>query len=595
MKLYYRYALLRVATVAAVFLTLWAPPAVPVAAANLGAAAPDVAAAGPDLEAAALQLGVVGPAMNCSDLLNQDFTQVKDAPARLDAATVVTQNTPQPYCDVTGYVASDVRFEVRLPTQGWTQRFLMLGCGGWCGSVNINTSTDNSGNAAYQCPTFASGELAVASTDMGHEKSGSYFFDGLWAVDNPGAVVDFAYLGMHKATLISKALIQTYYGQTQKYSYFDGCSAGGREALDEAQRYPDDYNGILAGSAVIDWIAGQTFYHAWSIRSNMGADGKAILTADKIPALHNAVMSACADNSGMITDPRGCHFDANSLVSSGTLTADQAHVANALWKGPVDEQGQLLNAGDEPYGSEPAWIGDMVPSSGDACNAQTCGGSYLQSFDFPNYVSNFHVTGINTLNLQFTRQEFDFLNKYHGLFDTTDPDLRAFKDHGGKLIIWQGWTDTGTSPYGALNYWDAVRRSMGQEDENEFVKLYMIPGVFHCAGGPEGGARVDFFDPLMQWVENGVAPAGVTVTYLPSATTAARTRPVFPFPTLALYTGQGDVNSASNYVATQPTQHFSDRLDWLGISHYKSDQLLWWHWDSDGLGGSFTTDRRRDD
>jgi feruloyl esterase len=305
-------------------------------------------------------------------------------------------------------------------------------------------------------------------------------------------------------------------------------------------------------------------------------------------------MSACADNSGMITDPRACHFDAHSLVSLGVLTADQARVANELWKGPVDEQGQLLNAGDEPYGSELAWIGDMVPEAGNVCNPLTCGGSYLQSFDFPNYVSNFRVTGINTLNLQFTLQEFEFLNKYAGLFDSTDPDLRAFKDHGGKLIIWQGWTDTGTSPYGALNYWDAVRRTMGEHAEDQFLKLYMLPGVFHCAGGPEGGARVDFFDPLMQWVEQGVVPGGETVNYLASSTTVARTRPVFPFPTIAQYTGQGDVNSADNYVAAQPTQHFSARLDWLGIDHYKPDQLLWWHLNPDGLGGALTRKQQGD-
>jgi feruloyl esterase len=152
------------------------------------------------------------------------------APTELSSATLVTTGTPKPYCDVTGYVASDVQFELRLPVQGWSQRFVMAGCGGYCGFINLSLQ------AANGCPSVEAGDLAIASTDLGHESAATNkFADAMWAVDNPSAVVDFAYLGMHKVTLASKALIQQFYGQQPRYSYFDGCSDGGREALQEAQ------------------------------------------------------------------------------------------------------------------------------------------------------------------------------------------------------------------------------------------------------------------------------------------------------------------------------------------------------------------------
>jgi feruloyl esterase len=194
-------------------------------------------------------------------LANIDFTSLEGAPARIDAAKEVSAETEKAgYCKVTGYIASDVRFEVRLPLDGWTQRFLMVGCGGYCGFVGV----DNDSVAAQStgCAPLMSGAMVTAATDLGHEKSASFFPDGLWARGNPGAIVDFAYAGMHKSAILAKALIQAYYGRGPKFSYYSGCSDGGREGLQEVERFPEDFDGIVIGVPVIDEVATNTFYHA---------------------------------------------------------------------------------------------------------------------------------------------------------------------------------------------------------------------------------------------------------------------------------------------------------------------------------------------
>src|SRR3954454_13903536 len=167
-------------------------------------------------------LAVVPAIKACEDLLREDFTDVDGAPSRLHSATVVTEGTPQPYCDVKGYAAGAVNFEVKLPVSGWTQRFLMLGCGGYCGAINVTPAAASTTG----CAPLESGEMVVASTDLGHTRSASFFADGLWALGNPDAVADFAYLGMRKTTLIAKALIRSFYHQSARYNYFVGCSDG---------------------------------------------------------------------------------------------------------------------------------------------------------------------------------------------------------------------------------------------------------------------------------------------------------------------------------------------------------------------------------
>jgi len=528
-------------------------------------------------------LAVVPAIKACEDLLREDFTDVDGAPSRLHSATVVTEGTPQPYCDVKGYAAGAVNFEVKLPISGWTQRFLMLGCGGYCGAIDVTPSAASTTG----CAPLESGEMVVASTDLGHTRSASFFADGLWALGNPDAVADFAYLGMRKTTLVAKALVNSFYGQDAAYSYFLGCSDGGREGLHEIQRYPGDYDGAVIGAPVIDEVATNTFYHAWNVRVNSRPDGKAILTADKIPALHQAVLDACGTRAGgigdMLVDPRACDLDARTLIcpaddSPDCLTSEQADVVNKLWFGPLDENGARLSAGDMPYGSELGWIGSMVPTDPNAVLSPTTAGDAAFSFDFPNYMSTFDApTGITYENMEFTAQEFKRLHELSGIYDPTNPDLSEFANRGGKLLLWTGAADPGASPLVVLNYYDAVRRTLGEDAADRFMTLYMAPGVYHCGGGPTP-ARTDYLTPLMRWTETGTAPDRIVVNYLTSPTdlTVQKTRPVYPYPSIAAYTGTGSKDDAANFVKAPPVERFEDRTEWMGISHYQPSHTQWY-------------------
>jgi hypothetical protein len=541
--------------------------------------------------AGASLLPVVKPVMACADLLKLDFSYLKEAPTKLNSATVVSDGAPSPYCLVSGYAAPGVSFQLRLPTEHWTQRLLMNGCGGYCGdllSLPIGAPSASAG-----CVLAASGELVVASHNGGHvgATDKTHFLrsisDGAWAGGDPNALVDFFYRSNRKATVAVKAIVAAFYGQPARYSYFDGCSSGGRAGLHVAQRYPDDYDGIVAGAPTIDNTAENTFVHGWNVRINEAPDGTSILTADKIQALAKAVLEACADNSGMIQDPRACHFDASSIVCKGPdspdcLSGDQARIANLIWRGPMDEKGLLLAPGGMPFGSELAWAGSMALPKGTKFSPDTSV-DFAFSYDFPNFMSGWRRTGITNANLQFTAEEFWRLNAMHGLNDPTNPDLRAFAAHGGKLIIWQGWADSGTSPFGTLNYYAAVKKLMGSDSVPNFMTLYMIPGMYHCGGGP-AAATLDMLSPLMAWVEDKVQPGEQIVSYRAggeAASPVVRTRPVLPYPATEAYSGTGDPNSASSYAAASPVAGVSDELQWAGSKHYRPDQQA--SCDQDGL------------
>jgi hypothetical protein len=278
----------------------------------------------------------------------------------------------------------------------------------------------------------------------------------------------------------------------------------------------------------------------------------------------------------LLQDFRACKFDATSIVCAGAdspscLTPPQAKVANLLWQGPVDPQGDHLSAGDMPRGSELAWPGVMVLDKGAILSSATSIDAVF-SDDFPNYMAMFEgPTGITWRNIVFDKQEFKDLNTLSGIYDPTNPDLSAFSGHGGKLLLWAGWADSGASPYMVLNYYDAVRTTMGVSSSQTFMTLYLLPGVYHCNGGPTPTSE-DFLTPLIKWVEDGTKPGKVVVSYAKSGTdsTIVKTRPAFPYPNIAVYTGSGDINDAANFVEAPPLLTFSDHFEWLGSFHYKS-------------------------
>lgn len=285
----------------------------------------------------------------------------------------------------------------------------------------------------------------------------------------------------------------------------------------EAQRYPGDFHGILAGSAALNFEVQNGLYHAWQARSNTAADGKAILTADRLPLLHQAVLAACdaldGVRDGLIADPRACRFDPAVLACSPgsaagdtCFSAEEVQAARKVYDGPRDTAtGERLTIGGPQPGSELAWAGVFVPASRDQpiFSAQIA----LEAlrtlvFETPP-PENFRLE-----DLRFDRATFDALRPRHALFDATNPDLSAFADRGGKLILWHGWADPHLSPINAIAYHEAVQHQLGSRRAQAFERLYLFPGVHHCGEG-EGPSAVDLLTPLMNWVESGQAPGAI--------------------------------------------------------------------------------------
>jgi len=534
-------------------------------------------------------LAPVAPVMDCAQLKSADFAGVTDAAIHIIAATPVKIGQPAPYCDVTGSVSPHVEFEVRLPLSSWTQRFLQTGCGGLCGNTNIRVSN------AENCAVAERGEIALASTDMGHQGMG-----GDWG-DDPSLRIDFAYRGVHVTTLAAKAIIAKYYGRPPKYSYFSGCSDGGREALIEVQRYPNDFDGITAGAPAMNFITQNTFYHGWNARVNTDSSGRAILTADKLPILHAAVIAACdaADGlkDGLISDPRACHFDPAAVqckagISPDTcLTPEQVDVVRKLYQGAHDSEGHKLVIGGPQPGSELAWEGVYVPKN----PSQPIMSKMFSTETIKHLAFEKNPPPAFTLaDLHFDQDTFNALKKAHELYDSTNPNLTTFAAHGGKLILWHGWADPHISPLNTIAYFSAVRGFMGVARSQEFLRLYLFPGGYHCGGG-EGPFDVDVLSPIMAWVESGAAPDALIASHragpsgpmpsgppppgmrLPPAVERQppkvdRTRPVFPYPLVATYTGKGSIDNAANFVGKPSKEKFNDQPDWLGASFYAANK-----------------------
>jgi pimeloyl-ACP methyl ester carboxylesterase len=528
-------------------------------------------------------LSVVKPTVDCSKLMSIDITDIGGAGSSITSATVTSttiNGASVSFCAVKGTLAPSNTFEVALPVNSWTQRFAELGCGGLCGNLSDPTK-QTSFSFSYTCPLVQQGGFVTAATDMGH--SGQ---DSTWTTD-PQKQADFAYRGQHITTLAAKKLIQAYYGQAQKYSYFVGCSDGGREGLMAAQRYPSDYNGIVVGAPAAHFQIQNSLYHGWSVisQSTTGTSaGNATLYADKAAVLHKGVVNACGNQSGapdgLLIDPRVCHFDpatiqcaANATSTTGCLTAAEAATAAKIYSGPTDATtGVRMLAGSPQYGSEANWVGVEVPTSNSTDAPVSV--KTLFSYSIVTGAYNLIFTGsptmptIDTFGYRDASFYPNYLQANHPLNDATNPDLSAFKKAGGKLILWHGWADQHISPLFTIAYYEALQNTMGQSSANEFSRLYVVPGVGHCGGG-EGFPNIDLVSQITAWVEQGAAPTSV-MTYQTDATTNAVTasRPVYPYPAIAKFTGSGDWHSGANYAQAAPLFDDAAAPAWAGSSFY---------------------------
>jgi feruloyl esterase len=548
----------------------------------------------PPVKSSLADLKGIAPAIECAQLAGFDLSAAIGVKTRIREATAVADGKPAPYCGVLATIDPAIQVEVRLPLANWTQRFLQTGCGGLCGTLNINVGRTEG------CAPATNGEIALASTDMGHSNGpGRGGGDPTWAAENPQTKIDFGYRAEHLTAIAAKALIRQFYGQSPKYSYFSGCSDGGREALMEAERYPEDFNGIAAGAPAMNFITQNTFYHGWNARVNTGADGQAILTSDKLPILHKAVLEACDAldglKDGLISNPPACKFDPAVTVckpgqdESTCLTAAQANTAKEIYRGAHDASGhQFVISGPQP-GSELAWQGVYVPQGPGAPIFSA--GIALGTMKYLTY-SKPLAPEYGLKDFPFTQANFEAIAPMHALYDATDPDLSKFAAGGGKLLMYHGWSDPHISPLNSVAYFTAMQKLMGEAKVAQFARLYLFPGGYHCNGG-DGPFDFALLSYIMSWVEGGAAPNAIMASHTPQsagrggrggggrgapAVASDRTRPVFPYPMTSVYKGSGDLNDAANFEAKPGARVDPAMLNWSGSSFYKAGYEKWCEW-----------------
>jgi feruloyl esterase len=453
---------------------------------------------------------------------------------------------------------SDIKFEVWLPIEGWNGNFRGVGNGGFAGSISH----------ADMAVALARG-FAVASTDTGHTNPA----DGeeRWAVGHPEKLVDYGYRAIHEMTVKAKAIIKAYYGKAPKYSYFASCSNGGRQALMEAQRYPEDYDGIIAGAPANDFT--RLMLNAAFISQVMLSDAASYIPAKKMKAIEAAALASCDEvdglKDGLIDDPMRCRFDPAVLLCKGAetddcLTAAQVETLKKIYAGPRDAKGKQLSPGLLPGGESgffgwENWVSGAAP-----------GKSALNSFSrqfFKRMVFADENWDFKALNVERDLKLAE--QKLGSILNATNPDLRAFKKRGGKLIIYHGWSEAAIPPEMAINYYKSVVAKMGQRDVDSFLCLYMAPGMQHCFLGPGPNwfgqafacttcdAKHDIVASMEDWVERGSAPDTIIATKFKNditRTDPVRTRPLCPYPKVAQYKGSGSIDDAANFTCQAPKQ-----------------------------------------
>src|SRR6266702_226931 len=461
------------------------------------------------------------------------------------------------FCRVTGVLRptsdSEIRFEVWMPAQDWNGRFLGSGNGGFGGAIYDE-----------QLEGYVKRGFAVAGSDAGHQAEGT---DATWAFGHPEKVKDFGWRAVHVSTERAKQIIAAYYGKQQQKAYFDACSDGGREALMEAQRFPEDYDGILAGAPANAW---STMLAAGigAMQSLMG-DPKAYFSDWKLPAIQKASLAACdatdGVKDGIINDPANCHFDPQVLLCKrgdalDCLMQPQINALKRLYAGAADRQGKVFFPGFS-MGDEMGWREWVVGEDAEA--------SIFSRFVRNNF--RYIVIGDpkwNALSADLDASLAESKQKSAADLDATNPDLTRFAARGGKLILYHGWNDPAISPGNTIEYFNSVQQQMGNEKVASFAQLFMVPGMEHCIGGPGPSAFGQFgmatakgpqhglFDLLQAWVEKGSPDENVIATkYAPGedgSMKAVMTRPLCAYPAVAEYKGSGDSNDASSFVCARP-------------------------------------------
>jgi feruloyl esterase len=470
------------------------------------------------------------------------------------------------HCRVEGRISpepgSHIVFEVWMPMSGWNGRLYGAGNGGFGGAVSYSPGL---------IEAVQHGAAGV-STDTGHPASSpAAAEDASWAQGHPELLKDYGYRAVHLSTTNAQALIAAFYGKRAEHSYFASCSNGGREGLMEAERYPEDYDGIVAGAPAYDWT-GVAADFIWNARA-LHEPGAAI-PISKLPAIQTAVRDACSATHGFVHDPPSCKFDPDVLLcksadSDSCLTAPQVGALKKIYAGPRDSKGRSIYPGFSASGAEVGvppgngWDGWMMAAPG--------GDSHQERY--PREMLKYFVTELKT-----DVEHFDFDHDYAALkselapiIDATDPDLTAFAARGGKLILWHGWADQGLPPQHTIDYFKKVRAKIGAKKADAMLRLFMVPGVQHCFGGPGPNDFGQFVAPseaanphndmpaaLERWVEAGIAPESIIATHTPNPielnpvpATPDNAELLCAYPKIAVST-QGDFAAPSSFRCQAP-------------------------------------------
>ena len=419
---------------------------------------------------------------------------------------------------------SDIKIEVWLPASGWNGKFEAVGNGGWNGNIDINALA-----------TGLRRGYATSSTDTGHEGGG-----GPW-MQRPEKLIDFGYRAVHEMAVKAKAIVAAYYGNGAQLSYFNGCSAGGRQALKEAQRFPEDFDGIIAGAPALNTTGRAAF--SMYVAQAMHKDEASYIPASKYPLIHNAVLDACdagdGVKDGVLENPKVCQFDPKLLeCKSGDaatcLTAPQVESARKSYTAVVNPRSkQEIFPGLEP-GSELGWatFGSPQPFG--------LGAQMFQYMVFKDANWDYKTLNFDT-DMALTHKI------ENGTINAQDPNLKPFFAHGGKLIHYHGWSDPQITPMSSVNYYKSVLETMGDAGKvKDNYRLFMVPGMAHCGGG-DGTSSFDMLSTLEQWVEKHKAPEQILASRNRNGA-VDRTRPLCPYPQVATYKGSGSTDEAANFV-----------------------------------------------
>lgn len=449
---------------------------------------------------------------------------------------------------------SQIGIEIWMPASTWNTKFEGVGNGGFAGSIDY-TALASGVQLGY----------ATVSTDTGHIGSAT---DASFALGHPQKIIDFGYRSIHLMTVRGKQIAAAFYGENPGHSYFTGCSTGGRQGLMEAQRFANDYDGIVAGDPVAHYTHHHVGGNLWVVWQMFNNPASTVFTTQDT-RLGNAVNAACDGLDGVVdgvlNDPRRCHYNPEKLLCKGSqkppkcLTAEQVEAVRNIWTGP-DQMVHQHNYYPpfERGGEADGWpfsISPEPPPAPQTDNHAAIGIPFFEYFVFDNPNWDYRTFNWNTDPAYVDNKVVVDGQTLASVLNSINPDLSQFRARGGKLIQYHGFSDPEVPPETSINYFESVANSSGESAERtqEFYRLFMVPGMNHCKGGP-GANMFDMLTPLVQWVEQDIAPERIIATHINSSPAhgVEFTRPLCPYPQEAVYKGSGDPNDAANFVCKQP-------------------------------------------